>query len=235
MEKLTRRKFLERAGRAAVAVPAISLVGIQTAYAATSVDCPIYMFHQTTGSAVENVIRTNARLDRIPINVRELSEIIRGERPAPQKSPFCLTFDDGYLVQYQQAVPVLDRYEAPATFFVMGTAWQGDRIHSYMNSEQIRDLFQRGYEIGSHTINHRDLVRLRATDYNGYLAEVFSSKEELEDLLEDEVTSFAYPNGSFNQGIIQDVSSAYKAAVSTAAGRVQSDNFTYALRRIRVN
>ncbi len=232
MEKLSRRKFL----RSAAAVPLASLLKIDTAYAAQQIDCPIYMFHLTGAAPVEQVIRSNAAAGRKPITVGQLGKIILGEEEIPSDPVFCLTFDDGYLVQYQQALPVLERYEAPATFFVMGTGWQGDGVHNYMSHNQLIDLYQKGHEIGSHTINHDpNLIALRARNRGAYLGEIFTSQTQLQELLNDEITSFCYPNGVFDAGIIQDVSSAYKVAASILTGNRQSSDIAYTLRRQRIN
>jgi peptidoglycan/xylan/chitin deacetylase (PgdA/CDA1 family) len=235
MNRISRRQLLKLAGRAAVAAPAISLLHISTAHAAQSVNCPIYMFHLTSGAAVESVIRANAAEGRIPVTVADLADIIRGDAPLPDAPLFCMTFDDGYLIQYTQAAPVLDRYEANATFFVMGTDWEGDRVHTYMSHAQVQDLAQRGFEIGSHTVNHASLVPLRARNRGAYLAEIFDSKTQLENLLDQEVVSFCYPNGSFDALAVQDVTKAYRSAVSTIDGGLQTPDLLYRLRRQRIN
>lgn len=211
------------------------MLGISTAHAAVSVDCPIYMFHGISqgGAAVDNIIRTNARAGRIPVSIKTLSEIILGEREIPNKPLFALTFDDGLLSQYQQAKPILDRYEAEATFFVMGTAWQGDGVHIYMTPDQIKHLAGLGYEIGSHTVNHTPLVTLRTRNYGTYLDEITQSRDQLAELVDDEITSFAYPNGSYNGAVASDIAELYKAAVSTQPGRIQTESIKYALRRVR--
>ncbi|MBV9326263.1 MAG: polysaccharide deacetylase family protein [Chloroflexi bacterium] len=211
------------------------MLQISTSYAATSVSCPIYMFHQSGAAAVESVIRANARAGRTAVTVAQLAAMVRGVAPVSSRPPFCLTFDDGYLVQYQQALPVLERYHLSATFFIIGTVWQGDGVHSYMNLDQVADLYRRGHEIGSHTVDHRDLVPLRAKDVNAYWAELVDSKAQLEALIDDEVSTFAYPDGSYNLPIMQDVAGIYDAAVSTATGVLQTTSTEYALRRTRVS
>ena len=193
------------------------------------------MFHLSSGAAVESVIRANAQAGRVPVTVAQLAAMVRGEAPVPASPLFCLTFDDGYLVQYQQALPVLERYQVPATFYIIGTVWQGDGVHSYMNLDQVQDLYTRGHEIGSHTVDHRDLVPLRARDVNAYWAELVDSKAQLEALIDADVTTFAYPDGSFTPAILQDVAGIYKAAVSTVAGTLQSSSLEYALRRSRIS
>ena len=229
------RRTLVRLLAGSALAPLVSMLKISTAYAATSVACPIYMFHLTGAAAVENVVRANARAGRAPVTVAQLAAIVRGDAPEPSIPPFCLTFDDGYLVQYQQALPVLNRYQVSATFFIIGTVWQGDGVHSYMNLQQVTDLYSRGHEIGSHTVDHRDLVPLRARDINAYWAELVDSKAQLEALIDDEVSTFAYPDGSYNGPIMRDVAGIYKAAVSTAPGTLQTTNSKYGLKRTRVS
>jgi peptidoglycan/xylan/chitin deacetylase (PgdA/CDA1 family) len=190
------------------------------------------MFHLASAMAVDSVIRAN--VGRTPITIAQLGAMIRGEAPMPSPPPFCLTFDDGYLLQYQQALPILERYQVRATFFIIGTVWQGDGVHAYMSPDLVADLYQRGHEIGSHTVDHRDLVPLRSKDVATFWAELVDSKAQLETLINDEVSSFAYPDGSYNAAIMQEVASVYKAAVSTAPGIVQSSAFQHALRRTRM-
>jgi len=227
---LRRRSVVQLLAGSALA-PAVDMLRINTAYAETVVNCPIYMFHQAGALAVESVLRAN--VGRTPMTIAQLGAIIRGEAPMPSVPPFCMTFDDGYLVQYQQAVPVLERYQVAATFFIIGTVWQGDGVHAYMSPDQVADLYRRGHEIGSHTVDHRDLVPLRAKDIRTFWAELVDSKAQLETLIDDEVSSFAYPDGSYNATIMQEVASVYKAAVSTAPGAVQSSAFQHALKRTR--
>src|SRR5579872_4795991 len=230
---LHRRSLLKVLGGAAMA-PVVSMLRINTAYAATSISCPIYMFHLAGAASVDGVIRANAQAGRAPVTVAQLAAIIRGDAPQPSAPPFCLTFDDAYLVQYQQALPVLEAYQVPATFFIIGTVWRGDGVHSYMSLDQVLDLYSRGHEIGSHTVDHRDLVALRARDMKAYWSELVDSKAQLEALIDDDVSSFAYPNGSYNPTILQEVAAVYAAAVSTAPGTVQTAGGGYALHRTAV-
>lgn len=199
------------------------------------IDCPIYMFHEASGRVVEGVLYDNLRVGRLPVTVSRLTKIILGEEDSPIQPVFCMTFDDGYLIQYQQAFPVLKKYSAPAAFYVMGTGWQGDGVHYYMSPEQIREIWAAGFEIGSHTVNHPpSLIRLRAQNRGAYLAELFDSKTQLEELLTPgAVTTFAYPNGVFDGEMMQDISTQYRAAVTTRNFRVQGIGLLYALGRNR--
>lgn len=67
----------------------------------------------------------------------ELVDRLRRRDPLPDYT-VALTFDDGYLNTYQHAVPVLERYRAPATFFV---------TTSFVSSRELLPLDQLEYLI----------------------------------------------------------------------------------------
>lgn len=77
-----------------------------------------------------------------------------------------LTFDDGLRCQFEQAVPILRRYDFAATFFLVANQdathdswwrrkndwwkidWREDDI------EMLKQLIRDGHEIGSHSVTH---------------------------------------------------------------------------------
>lgn len=240
-ETLERRRFLKMSGGLAIAVGA-KMLGISTAYAAQTVDCPVYLFHGIAvgGAVVDRVIRDNARSGRIPVSVKQLGEIILGEAKLPDRPLFCLTFDDSLKSQMDNAVPVLNRYGVNTTFFViaglMDETWTGDNgFHTYMKPEDVEYLNALGYEIGSHTVTHRNLgTRYALGDYGAIRDEIYQSKDKLEIVTQSEVSSFCYPDGTNNVYIRNIVAEAnYKVAASTVNGRIQSLDVRYLLRRMR--
>lgn len=62
-------------------------------------------------------------------------------------APICFTFDDGYISQYTQAAPLLERYGLRGSFAIIA-----DLIGSgpYMTWTQLQDLRDRGHEINVH-------------------------------------------------------------------------------------
>ncbi len=122
----------------------------------------------------------------------------------------CITFDDGYEDIFYYAFPILKRYGFRATVFVISNFvgrtnnWDfgfGIRF-KHLNWEQIKILFDNGWEIGSHSANHRALTFL---DDEEVKFEVESSKYEIEKNLGAVVKSFAPPFSRYDENIARIV------------------------------
>ena len=76
-------------------------------------------------------------------------------RGTPEVKAVVLTFDDGPNLQYTPRIlDILDRYQVPATFFMVGK-----EVEQY--PELARTIVRKGYEIGNHTYSHRNLYGQR--------------------------------------------------------------------------
>ena len=89
-----------------------------------------------------------------------------------------------------------------------------------MRSDQVRAMVSAGMQIGAHTVSHPILARLNDHDA---AQEISQSKGELQDLLGQPVTLFAFPNGKpgkdYGRRDVECVRKCgFKAAVSTAYG-----------------
>ncbi len=127
--------------------------------------------------------------------LRELSSTNR-------KTNLAITFDDGYASVYEQAWPVLEKYDIPATVFVITdyigkhNTWDvqiGGRLFRHLDWEEIIALHHTGWEIGSHSVSHAILTNCSTADIRH---ELKTSKAILESRLGTEITSFCPP---FNQ------------------------------------
>jgi cellulose synthase/poly-beta-1,6-N-acetylglucosamine synthase-like glycosyltransferase/peptidoglycan/xylan/chitin deacetylase (PgdA/CDA1 family) len=77
-----------------------------------------------------------------------------------QARQVALTFDDGPDPRYtQDIVDILNRYDAPATFFLVGR-----NVLEY--PELARVEVEHGYEIGNHTFFHPDITTITRSRYN---------------------------------------------------------------------
>ena len=139
-----------------------------------------------------------------------LDEGLKGD--CSSKKSCILTFDDGYLDNFEHAVPILEEMGFRATIFCVSdrlgtlTEWSDDPLWKgipLMAKEEVRELASRGFEIGSHTRTHCDLGRLSDADPLQARREIFDSRTELEDLLGVPVTSFCYPYGGWTETAVQ--------------------------------
>jgi peptidoglycan/xylan/chitin deacetylase (PgdA/CDA1 family) len=69
----------------------------------------------------------------------------------------------------------------------------------HLSWEHLRELSRAGFEIGSHTMSHRDLTRMDTARLRGELRD---SKRILEDRLGVEITAVAFPFGRHSPRVI---------------------------------
>lgn len=156
-----------------------------------------------------------------------LAELTKNRILAPS---VILTFDDGYTDFYTNAWPILKKYGARATVFIIT-----DRIDQpgYLTANQIQTLSSQNIEIGSHSVSHPNLTN--ASDLN-VQKQLEDSKSEIESIIAKEVTSFSYPSGKYDERIINAVFKAgYRSAVTTDSAAILLDDYNlYSLPRLRV-
>src|SRR5215208_2672068 len=122
-----------------------------------------------------------------------------------------LTLDDGYKSQYTNAKPILDKYGYKATFdIICNDVENGEgvvRPNARMSWEDIIALYKEGYDIGSHSMDHKDLSQMSKKMVN---FEVGQSKQCLLDHGINNITTFAYPfNGASSEASVIDTVAKY--------------------------
>lgn len=239
-------------------------------------------------------------------NVLPLTEAARcvqdGTLPARAVS---ITFDDGYADNLLLALPILQKYQLHATFFIAsgfldgGRMWNDTVIETFarapgtllsltslglgdypldnvaqrfaavkevlgkikyrstqervaltdamaalvaqelprdlmLTTAQLRALHASGMEIGAHTVNHPILARTSPQEAE---YEIVQSRRGLQELLDDPIATFAYPNGrpgadyeKAHVGMVRDAG--FASAVSTAWGTARRGMSPFQLARI---
>jgi peptidoglycan/xylan/chitin deacetylase (PgdA/CDA1 family) len=163
-----------------------------------------------------------------------------GQKPLPRK-PVVITFDDGYLDTYTEAFPIVREFGMKAVVFAVAdpdvreSFWDKDKPNSVvplMTAEQLLELRNAGWEIGSHSLHHRNLSQLSPEEA---WDEISRSKSILEYALHSPVRSFCYPYGSINQTVKKMVQDAgYTVAVAAWAGPPVFGKDDFLIRRIAV-
>jgi len=160
------------------------------------------------------------------------------ELPAPERT-LAITFDDGYANNFP-AFEALASRGLPATWFVVSASvgqpaqWEDDDTAGWpmLDAGQLREMAQAGMEIGGHTRHHCKLAEKPEDQWHD---EIAGCRAELEDLLQGPVTSFAYPYGSHNDGVVEATRDAgHKVACITRAGQAWVDKDPMRLRRLAV-
>lgn len=160
--------------------------------------------------------------------MNDIAEAIDQKKPLPPK-PVVLTFDDGYADFYTGALPILEKHHAKATAYII-TEFLGRP--NYMTLKQLQTVQQTGLiEIGAHTQHHIDLSHASVMKQT---EEIAGSKKTLDALFPNQVFSFAYPSGRFNQDSIKIVREAgFTTAVSTNPGTEIYNGNRFVLFRLR--
>ncbi len=204
----------------------------------------------------ERQVKALAEFGQI-IPLMDLPEKLRSDH-APSRPWICLTFDDGFANFYQQAVPILRQYQAPATLFVPTEAvgspepmpfdrWAienhrrvSDDVWRAISWNELEQCTQTGLiTIGSHSHHH----------FNGYHTDSGRFDEEASlsrDLLASRLgrqnaRAYAYPYGSTRLGQVPDTyvdavrSAGYELAVTTDLGLAAADADLFKLPRIEAH
>ena len=115
----------------------------------------------------------------------------------------CITFDDVDGSVYENAFPIFEKYNVPATFFVCGKLaldkfrgkYQG---YPPISIAQLKEMYGAGWEIGNHTYSHAYLTRISLAKVDEEIRKniTFLNKNGLS------VKGFSYPWGVYSDDVI---------------------------------
>ena len=161
------------------------------------------------------------------ITVSQLVDLIYNGGQVPER-PVVITIDDGNADIYSTAYPILQKYGFVATFYVVKSYINGEDM---VTTDQLKELAQAGWEIGSHSKTH---AHLPAPGVD-LAEEIRMSKLDLEDMLGVKVNSFAYPFGEINDEVIRLTSAyGYTSGMGLTESVVHDLNSIFYLSRIEI-
>jgi len=140
-----------------------------------------------------------------------------------------LTFDDGYEDFLHTALPILEKLAFSATVFVVAgmlgqeNSWEhrgGPKPRlRLLGVRGVREVQERGMEIGSHTLTHPRLSRL---DRRVLVREVSESRQILSGILGTPVDGFCHPYGDLDSAAVQVVRETGYAYACATKKRVEN-------------
>lgn len=142
-------------------------------------------------------------------------------------------FDDGIDNQYSVAVPKLDAAGFKGTFYIASRQIKDNGFSGYMTLNNIKDLANRGHEIGAHTRTHAHLTSLSSSQQQ---QEIVGSRQDIQAWGVGPVLSFAYPYGEYSSTTLDIVENAgFSSAAATIDGYVSPASDPYQLEYQEVN
>jgi peptidoglycan/xylan/chitin deacetylase (PgdA/CDA1 family) len=103
----------------------------------------------------------------------------------------------------------------------------------YMNIDQVLEMHNAGWEVGSHSLSHLDLTKLEPDALRN---EIVGSREMLEEILGIPVLTFAYPFGFKNESAVDYVKFAGYIGAMGASGYTPAQGLwnLYYLQRVEI-
>lgn len=179
-------------------------------------------------------------------HVLPLGEYLAARREGRALPPYAvvLTFDDGYRNFYTMAAPRLRARGLAASLFVTvgaisdeparptGAGWSPEDDVQYLSWPEVRELRERGVEIGSHTCSHPMLSQLTPEEAERELSESLAAVARHTG---EDAPPFAYPFGDYTPEVAARARSlGYSCALTTDAGANDPGADLYTLRRVLV-
>lgn len=166
------------------------------------------------------------------ISLEKLVEIL--EKGVSKINYGLVTFDDGYQDNLLNALPVLEKYQIPATFFIsaglVGESFYGKQLLTW---DEIKRLNETGLiTIGSHGMAHENYVKLTTEQA---MSNLKLSKKIIEDKLSKEIFAFAFPYAKFNGNLSEINQNTYRLIFSQNGCLFSNDYSLINLPRVTIS
>lgn len=134
------------------------------------------------------------------IALEQLVEKVRANQPIPDKA-VAITFDDGFENIYQNAHPILRKFQFPYTVFINPALIE--RQPNQLSWQQINEMTNQGARFANHSSEHNHLLQRNLDEteqqwLNRTLKDILDAQTTLEQKLKIKERYLAYPFGEFN-------------------------------------
>jgi peptidoglycan/xylan/chitin deacetylase (PgdA/CDA1 family) len=163
------------------------------------------------------------------VRVEEACDMVR-QRRQPSRPMIAFTFDDGFIDCYRDIAPVLEEFGTNALFFINPNFTNGNKEYVErflkknvpdlpprppMNAAMVRELADRGFVIGAHTMDHERMT----SDVTDFLkAQIVDCRAAVENLSGKPCDYFAWTYGRYSdisEAAIQVATQTYKFVFSS--------------------
>lgn len=182
---------------------------------------PILMYHHIGISPVNSIfyvppdkfeeeIKLLHDWNYTPITTSMLVQAITKGVSLPPR-PVIISFDDANEDNYTNAFPIMKKYGFTGVLYLVV---QYLNQPNYLTVAQVKEMTAAGWEIGSHTETHPDLL----ADATALRYEIVQSRKDLQNLIGVPVLTFAYPFGDAGSAAVDYVHFAGYIAAMGANG-----------------
>ena len=213
----------------------------------------ILLYHRVSDQFRDNVTIGIENFDRHMAYVAanfvtvSLRQVVAGDLPRHARKPIiAVSFDDGYLDNFEHAAPILIKHQVPCTFFISTEKIRDNQPFEHdlralgfgldnMSWAQVRQMRDWGLHFGSHTRNH---VNLAEIDDALALEELDGSLRDIRAELDQQQVFIAYPYGRkkhITPARLATIKQLGYAACFSAYGGLNTDIDAFDIRRIGVN
>lgn len=134
-----------------------------------------------------------------------------------------ITIDDGFASFHERGLPLLKKYNFPATLFINTETVGGN---DYMDWAAIKEANKHGIEIGNHTHSHAYFLNQPESErYANFEQELKLTQNLIETNIGDAPTVFAYPYGELDPQMKDIVKRmGFKAAAAQNSGVIYANS-----------
>jgi len=203
------------------------------------INVPILLYHQISGETSTNRYQVSSpdfqsQMEALQdmgfqtISLSQFLDALLNGTSLPENA-IIITFDDGHMSVYENAFPTMDELGFSGILYIVAN--RINDIPDFMNVSILQEMIRAGWEVGSHSYTHADLTDNHSLAFQ----EIARSKTDLENALQVEIQSFAYPFGAFDTYTGQKVQQyGYQAGMGLGTFQNHTINTLFYLSRIEI-